>query len=247
MADKKTIGQICEVTCELDQPIKMHLSSIEINSLSLLCGKNGSGKTMINKIVYLASMCTFVDLNKCAGMFAELGYTGETGKEMCQFIFDYVFINPEEISGKMTVFFENGTFSCRVIEGVIDEVIMTYGDEVVEGTYPKYMSTITRLFTSMESILLMFKVLPKGEILKHCMIFDLLHCLAIQNFAMSVKNLSPGLVEKLKGDGLDIVSLVFNEETCKFSYVDSQNNTRPVASLGNGHQSLLNMYLAVEV
>jgi hypothetical protein len=109
------------------------------------------------------------------------------------------------------------------------------------------MSTTTRLFTAMESILTLFKVLPKGEILKHCMLFDLLHCLTIQNFAMTVKDLSAGLTEKLKEDGLNIVSLLYDETSGKFSYIDLQNNTRPVGSLGNGHQSLLNMYLAVEI
>ena len=247
MADKTALGQACNIECELDQPLKMHLSTMELKSLSLMCGKNGSGKTMINKIIYFASMFTFIDLGKYSGMFADLGYTGETGEDLCQFIFDHTFINPEEISGKMTVFFENGTFSCRIEEGKVKELIATYNADVKEGTYPRYMSTATRLFTAMEPILTLFKVLPKGDILKHCMLFDLFHCLAIQNFAMTVKDLSAGLTEKLKEDGLDIASLLYDETSGKFSYVDSQNNTRPVGSLSNGHQSLLNIYLAVEI
>lgn len=242
---QKSLGHVMNVKVKLTSPIETNIDNLDLNSLTMMAGSNGSGKTMINKIVYFSSLCTLIDLaEKHQEGLGELDFGLQTFTERVQFIFNNVFTDPVELSGDITAHFENGTFSCNIFLGKVSKIVTDYDEDVTSGTYPKYMSTNTRLFTAVESILLMDKTLPGTKILDHCKLYDLFHCHVLRNFALNVKNLPEDLITTFKeGYDFDIVSLTYDEEKCLFYYNDSTGKTRKVSSLGAGHQSIINMFI----
>lgn len=243
--NNKNIGHVKNIKCLLTEPIKLTIDSMDMNSLTLLVGQNGSGKTLINKITYFGTLMVFIKVHNISSL---LSTTISGFKPLMQYIFENTFSNPEELSGDIVVNFEYGTFKCRIEKGIITTYEIDIDPVVTQATSPKYLSTATRLFTSMESILLLYKLLPEGEIFKHCRFYDLMHCLSMREFALNKSVVDEKTVKTLKESyDTDITSLHYDEATCKFSYVDSNNSTRLMSSLGAGHQSIINMMVALLV
>lgn len=244
MKNKKSLGQARNIRFELTEPMKITIDNMDLNSITLLVGQNGSGKTLINKLVFFASLATLYDLayrnNPIVMQIVDESQTG------VQFIFDNTFMDPQEFSGHITVHFENGTFECDVEKGILDKVITSYDQGVTEGSYPKYMSTNTRLFQQMEAILIMDKMLPDSGVLKHYKLFDLMHCHRMRDFAVNVSTLNDDLQKTLKEHyDTDVVSVHYDENNCQFSFTDSTGKTKLASSYAAGNQAIVNMMLGV--
>lgn len=241
----KSLGNVMNLNLELTEPTQIHIDSMDLNSLNLLVGQNGSGKTMINKVIFLASFVTVIDLALRNGEtppefapFAELD-------KFAQYVFDNTFTEPTELSGKVVVHFENGSFTCDVEKGNLSRIIAAYDQDITEGTYPKYMSTVTRLFSSMEAILAMSDKMP-DDVLKYYKLYDIMHCVRMRHFAKNISTLDEDWIKIFKeGHDFDVVALKYDDVQGKFLYVDSKGVTRLVTTLGAGHQSILNMFIGV--
>lgn len=249
---KKSIGNVVNLQCELTTPMKLTLDSMDLKSVNILCGKNGSGKTMINKIVFFSTFATLIDLteknqpNVIEMFFKSLDVNNTL--ELVQFVFDNTFVDPKEINAHLIVNFENGTFECDIINGEVNDLKMSYDQGVTEGSYPRYMSTSTRLFSQMESILLIQKTLGDKEVLKHCQLYDLMHCNTMMNFALQVSDVRKEVREILKENyDCDIVSLHYDEENSKFFLIDSESKKKMLSSFSAGHQSIINMFITVNI
>lgn len=246
--ETKLLGQVRNIKINLSEPMKISIDSMDMRQVTLLVGQNGSGKTMINKFIFFGSMCTFLDLAyknnpEVAKAFSVIPDIEDFNK-IAQYFFKHTFSYPEELSGELVVYFENGTFSCNMDKGEISKIFTSYDKGVNEGICPKYMSTVTRLFTSVEAILAMDKVMPVDGVLEHYKLYDLMHCYHLKQFATTISILSDDLIELLKDHyELDVVKLTYDDKSCKFFYTNSENETRPVSALGAGHQSILNMMI----
>lgn len=239
----KSLGNVMNLKLDLTDPIKMNFDMQTLKEVTLLVGQNGSGKTMINKIVFFASFVTVIDLAVRNGQtppefapFAELG-------KFAQYVFDNTFTEPTEFSGKITVHFENGSLTCDIEKGSLSKVMTTYDQDVTEGTYPKYMSATTRLFSSMEAILAMSDTM-QDDVLKYYKLYDIMHCVRMRHFAQNISTLDEDLVHQFKEDyDFDVVALKYDKG--KFLYTDSKGVTKLATTLGAGHQSILNMFVGV--
>ena len=241
MENGKDLGNVKNAKFELIKPMKMNVESMDFNSLTLMVGANGSGKTMINKLVYFASMVTFLDVSKLKVLEVQKTFDFT---QVAQYIFENTFSSPEELEGSITAHFVNGTFTCEVKDGILSKIQTSYDANVKTASYPKYMSTSTRLFSQVESILAMSKGMGEEATLKHYRIYDLLHCEGLKNFALNRSSIDEQIVEQFKNNyDFDVVKLTFNESKGQFYYTDSKDKTRLVSSLGAGHQSILNMFV----
>ena len=209
--------------------------------MNILIGQNGSGKSLINKLIFFASIYTVTELQ-----FKSMGKIDEFSRiHLDQQFFDGTFDYPEEFTGHLEVHFENGSLKCDIDQGILSKLITTYDKDVTSGVYPKYLSTTTRLFTSIEAILALSKHVSEEIILKRYRLYDIMHCNGLKHFAINVCHLPEDMVKTLKEHyDFDIVSLTYNEEECKFYYSNSEGVKKAVSTLGNGHQSILNMFVA---
>ena len=250
--ETKSLGHAMNVRFELESPIKMTIDSMDLGSIVLMVGKNGTGKTLINKLVFFTTFVTFLELteksNPALAKAFERDARLSSNMDRATYLFQNTFSDPKEFTGHIVTHFENGSLECDVKEGEICNLMTSYDANVTDGTYPKYMSISTRLFSQMEAILMMDKMLPNEGVLVHYRLYDVMHCHRIRQFAQEVSTISEDLVKLLKeGYDTDIVSLSYDENNCQFSFVDSTGKQRLVSSLGAGHQSIINIMLGVRV
>jgi hypothetical protein len=168
-------------------------------------------------------------------------------KEHITHIFKGTFDAPEEITGSIKCEFENGLFECYVVEGVITTGSFQCQPEVVDASYPKYLSTRTRTFEGVENILNSINELTDDQISSRFKLYDMTHCLMLKQFATDIIIFPHSLVESLKGVEVDAVALSYDESNGKFTVEDSFGKSRFITSIGSGHQSLINMNLAVHI
>ena len=101
MKTSKHLGHIKELSLDIDSPIIMTMPKIEFKNLALFVGTNGSGKSLILKLVW------------CAGMIGEAFIASEVLTmphnpiDNAQYIFDKSFSN-QNFNGKMNFIFEDG-------------------------------------------------------------------------------------------------------------------------------------------
>jgi hypothetical protein len=57
---KKSLGNIANIKLGLTEPMNMNFSLETLRNLTPMCGKNGSGKTMVNKLIFFSSMVTLL-------------------------------------------------------------------------------------------------------------------------------------------------------------------------------------------
>ena len=236
-----------KVQCNLTEPFLKNLTLEEVKAITIIVGKNGTGKTFINKIIFFSSLYVLMDLSKDHQPEIKRALESQdldNSSAIAQYIFNNTFQEPQEISGTLDVFFEYGTFSCVIEKGEISKVTTSYDKGVTEAIYPKYMSTTTRLFTSMELILALDKSLPNDGVLAHCKLYDLMHCKRIQQFAIEISTIDEDLQKTLLEEyDTDIVKLTFDEKSGKFYSTDSKGITHAIGAMGNGHQSIIGMMI----
>lgn len=240
---EKALGNIIKVECDLSKPTNIQINTFTPNSLTILVGQNGTGKTFLNKVIYFASFVAYV---RISNSFAFI--KGDTEKEKIQFVFDHTFTSPKELSGFIKVQFENGSFQLRIDEGNIYNGLFTCDDEVNSASNPKYMSTETRLFTNIEKILRLNKALDNDGVLEYYKIYDFFHCYNLYIFAKFIKLLPTELSNVLKESyEIDLVELDYNDETCEFFGKSSTGDISRLNSLSSGYQSLINMHISASI
>lgn len=233
------LGGVRNISFNLTSPMKMVLGSMDVNSINLFCGANGSGKTFLNKVIYFVSMMAFMRVTRKFGHIPAISKRGKI-----QYLFDNIFTNPSEISGVLMAEFENGKFECYVTEGIVTSGKLVCNPDVKSASYPKYMSTTTRTFSAMEMVLALDKMMPNAGVLNHYKLYDLLQCHLVRDFALTKSVLDLELRELLKSSyDMDVISVEYDENECKFSVTDSAGKKRLASSLSAGHQSLLNIML----
>lgn len=238
--EKLSLGGVTHIKCDITSPKSFTIDSMDMNSINIIVGQNDSGKSFLNKMIYFASLTAYMNLT---GALKEV--KADSNKDKIQYLFNGIFVNPEELSGYIIAKFEHGTFECHFKDGEIGTGLVNYDSGVVDASYPKYMSTSTRLFSQIESILAMENYMSESDILKKYRLFDLLHCHAMKEFALKTKVIGDTLSKLLKESyDVDVKEIGYDETELTFNYTTSTGKVRPVSSLGAGHQSLLNMMIS---
>lgn len=253
---KKKLGNVNKVTLDITEPIKMNVIEMEMNQISILCGKNGAGKSLIMKLSWYLAMCS----NSCI-----IGL--ETGAIKSSA--DLHLLNPlvqELMDGTLLNNNLHGTVGCDFDSGVKFEVKFNYGKldsftfsnplGAESGNPPMYMSSETRLYSSFDRYLLTKLSLGVTDISDPFFKVDLLlgmyriyDILFFERMLFSYKKgvVIPADLKKTLKDSYEIenISEVFiNPNTNTIYYKEDSGNQYPMALKSHGEQSLLNMMIS---
>lgn len=240
---KKTLGHVKNAEFSLEEPINVKIGSMNFNSLTLLVGTNGTGKTLLNKVIYFATFYAALEFALKDNVAHLKEHVSELEKYNPQFLFDHIFEDPKEFTGNITVHFENGSFYCNVKEGIISNARLEYDSYVNASSFPRYLSSTARLFTNVETILKAFKI-DNDQVLEEYKLYDVMHAKYLEKYALLTSNFSDNLIKTFKESyEFDCVKLTYDEASHKFYYTDSKGVTRKVTSLGAGHQAIINMFV----
>lgn len=232
------LGGVKKVECTFEAPLNMKLSSMDLNAINLICGQNGTGKSMLNKLIYFSTMTTYMHIE---GSLKQI--EGDEMKDKIQFVFNGVFDMPKELSGYLKCEYERGMFECHFSAGEIMTGMFTCDKGVKHASYPKYLSTTTRNFVSIEAILDYAKLAEPTKLVSKYKLYDVMACGMLDQFARSISDIPDEVVEMLKKFEVDICRLEMDEND-RFVVTNSLGRKTFATSLSTGYQALLIMILS---
>jgi len=234
---------------------------MDFNSLIILVGHNGSGKSLILKLTWALS--TILN-NIIISDVHKIPVRDDI--KMAKFILDNTFTN-QDITGDIHFEFECGsTLLIKMLKGDIIDCISTYNSNLQPTGQPQFMSTNIRLFTNIVAYLKFKKALgisndmskfTEDELKKLCdmyRIYDIIYMellfRKIDSGIISQPSLKLGelpklneMINKFDGFNLEIADITMDYANSDIMYKDASNNVKSLTSLGNGHQSIINMFL----
>jgi len=217
-----------------------HINVLELNLLTLLTGKNGTGKTF-----YLVSSYVLSEV----ALLVVMGLPEQAILETTQFITDSCYI--KKLTGRIEGFFDTGSYlAIHLEDGKVTEITKEdWGkSESVRGV--KYMSAAMRTFESIGQYLFSRKLLSSMgqaemfmELCKNWRLFDVKHIEGM--IAKMPITFDTNFKEALKKFEItdDIVSVDVDLEKCDFFYTTSDSKQTYMRTLGSGHQSIFNMMI----
>jgi hypothetical protein len=156
----KPVGQVVSVSIDLTVPMKLKAENMNLNQITLFIAPNAGGKSLINKLIWLAgSMAQFVALAQD---------TTFAMADQCTLMAKATFVDCD-LEGTFIVNFDNMALVMRFAKGTC--ILLdydTYGGRIARGNPPIYMSTETRTFTQMVAYLNLRKLLNIKTFLNKC-------------------------------------------------------------------------------
>lgn len=229
------IGQLKSIN--LDFPnLKGPSDEIELNNVTLLCGANGTGKTLINIFSWIG--CTFVSI--------KLDFPSAPYEVLDMFI-----------KYSLNNFTETGSFKVEFTSGVILDVYLENGKvskldllntkEGMEGTRALYMSTEMRLYTNIARYIKIRK--GQSDMMKMLSDFDYkIYDAMVCEKIISTLSDGPFDVSDLDFAKFDVLekyeSLELDDDSnILLTYIDQEGIKikKNVTEFGNGHQAIINM------
>lgn len=231
----------------------LNLNNMQFNKLNIICGVNGAGKSLINKLVWSSSLLICIYLN------------GVINKSQCNKVFQLILDNTfseNDFNGETTCTFENLEIKFKLENGKITFLDIIHQEELEPTKIPIYMTKETRLFSSivkyvnMKSILGL--VIPRGsvlseEILKLCTLYklpDILFMESLLNNLLTPFKVTEKILQNLKECGFTFeIDTIYFEPTLKdikFTELNSPDH-KSICILSDGEQSYLNMLISTEL
>jgi len=251
MNASKQLGHIKELSLDIDSPIKMQMPKIEFQNIALFIGTNGTGKSLILKLVW------------CAGMIGEAFISSEVLTmphnpiDNVQYIFDKSFSN-QNFNGKMNFIFEDrNNIAIEIEKGKVIDVNISFAKDLIPSGPPVFMSTETRTFDDITRYLQVRKMVGViGQIdASNASLFEKVLDMYKLYDAMFIERLISKLSKPyiLKKDVKDtfksyeikeeIESIGFDENKSELYYINSKAEVKLLRNMSKGEQSLINMTL----
>jgi ABC-type dipeptide/oligopeptide/nickel transport system ATPase component len=228
-------------------------NTLELNALTIFVGVNGSGKSMILKLNWLANFVTFSNLIAKESEI-EKEYVGDD--YFMQMCFEKTFRDAEDLKCKLKAYFSCGsTMSFEYDKGTILQYDINFAEDVDDGIKPIYMSSVTRLLSSIEDYIEFKKDLRERfdtqeeiiakKMLEKYILPDLTY-LEFRSHQLSEGITVPtDLGERFVKDfEFDFKPLLVYLEDDKI-HIRTDKGVKKVRSLGAGHQALLTMMLPI--
>jgi hypothetical protein len=232
------LGGANNIECSFEAPLNIKLSSMDLKSTNLMCGQNGIGKSVLNKLIYFSSMVAYMHID---GSLKQI--EGAEMRDKIQSVFNGVFDMPKELSGFLKCEFERGLFECRFLNGEILTGHFTCEPQVKRASYPKYLSTVTRNFTTIEAILDYAKLADPIQLTSKYKLYDVMACYMMNQFARSISDIPIELIEQFKNFEIDLIKLEVDDND-KFVVTNSLGRKQFATSLSSGHQALIIMIIS---
>jgi hypothetical protein len=244
----KQVGQVVSVSVNLTVPMKIEAENMSIGAITMLVAPNGGGKSLINKLIWLAgSMAQFVVLAQDSVISLA---------DQCSSMAKDTFVDCD-LDGTFIVNFENMALVMRFSDG--DCIFLdhdTYGKRLARGNPPVYMSTETRTFTQMVAYLNLKKLhnitTPLNrwrpyELVKmtvHHRLYDLFlwESIIARHDSLDLTKFNLSVLGIMGESSKKIDRLVINTEKCTIHGVIGEKNIN-LALFSAGEQSVLMMCL----
>lgn len=248
MKTNKELGYIKELSLDIDSPISMKMPTFDFNNLTLLCGTNGSGKSLILKLVWCASMIGEGYIN---AMLQQVSFNTDN----VQYIFDKSFSN-QNFNGKMNFIFEDGNnIAIEIEKGKVIDINISFAKDLIPSGPPVFMSTETRTFDDITRYLQVRKMIGiTGQIdASNASLFEKVLDMYKLYDAMFIERLisklsKPFILKKALKDTLknyeikeEIESIGFDEGKSELYFINSKAEVKLLRNLSKGEQALINM------
>lgn len=231
----KDFGTVKELTLNLTKPIQSSYN-IEMNKLNLMVGKNGVGKSLMLKLVWLLSAFASIKLMSIKDSRIDFN-------SIIQEFIDKTF-DDNDFTGEVKIKAPGGSVKIEIDEGKIVYSLFDIAPSIKEIPFPIYMSSITRTFEQIEKFLRLEKDLGQSKIFDYYKMYDICFCQMIKNKYSQGILMTNKLKESLKDFDLEkheIESVIFKND--KFYFINKKKEEKALTSLSTGEQSLINMLL----
>lgn len=249
---KKHLGQLKS----LDTSVGMgQMNNFELRNLSLLIGKNGSGKTMVLIQSWIVTYIT--------SSYLLAGTSIEATTKGLQVLFDKSF-DQNDFTGKVHGEFEHIHIDFDIDNGKVQNLAFTCIGcdikDIIPSGMPIFMSTNTRLFTSLNQYVKFKKAigitdpvekLAECDFMKLCDSYKIYDVLFMEQQLRRLsdpyfKMQSPTTVALKDAFKKDITHIFYDEKKQEIQVTevkDGKPETYPVTRLSNGEQAMLNMLI----
>ncbi len=247
------------VRLNMTQPLQMTDMDLEFKKLNLIVGKNGAGKSLLNKLNWVA--VTFLN-----SKITEKIYNVKESKpdiELLQFMMDHTF-DDQNFHGTLEFYMRDEllkvsyySLKFEIDQGKVISVFFEFPPDVVPSAGATYISTFVRDFSNIERYLKMKNMLGIGnltsweDIEKLCQMFKIYDILALEGIIPKFESAGETLT-KLKEmgtmglmDEFDLVDLEVDRQKGEIYYYDKENTKHRVSALGAGEQSIIMMLVSV--
>lgn len=245
------LGQVKHLYIKIDKPIKME-AEIDYNNIAIFVGQNGSGKTLLLKLIWVTSFISlsFIEARKKKQNFNTL--------ELGQFTFDSCFDN-QIFNGTIKTYYNNGDLEIILDNGKIQDIIINFDDTIDSASFPIFMSKDLRTFDNIHRYLKLRKTLKINgnlnvnlleefkELQGFYKLYDIMY---VERLLTQLKHQEYEVTQKFKDtlsnydlDKLKIKSFGFNEIDSYFYYLNEDDDKINLSTLSAGEQSLINIFL----
>lgn len=248
------LGSIRHINAKLKQPLELTFNG-DVNDIMIMIGRNGTGKSLMLKLTWamnMAAMTYIVSRTK-----TDIHGTQAMISNGVQYIFDQTFA-ANNLTGSITYDWENGSIYYLFEAGEIIACDYKIPDEVEQATRPIFMSKDMRTFDSIRLYLKMRKALKVpavltvqdtekfAELVDTYRLYDIMYVeMLLAKFRTEQKvpqALKYVLVNYDVKDEVDIIGC--ERDAGVFYYKDTAGKRVDLHTLGAGHQSIFNMFIA---
>lgn len=259
MLDHKNLDQFAgfnKVKLNLTNPNMR--ATIDYKELSIMCGKNGIGKSFSNKLTWVnVFVMNLFLIEETMGVKLNENFTRE---ETLQFVLDSTFEEPD-FTGTIKYYSTDKIMDVpyfiieyTLTDGKVSNLVVDHPENPKPSGLPVYMSKETRQFAYIDRYVVMKDLLNVDlqtfegleKIIEHFRIYDVF---AMETLLQKLPKM-PEVLKTVKSssdmlDDLDIASIEYSTEKKALCYTDSHGALKKVTTLGDGHQAILIMMIGV--
>ena len=248
----KPIGNIKNIKVDITKPIAMDVD-MTMNQIAIMVGPNGSGKTMMLKLIWIMSNIT----NSYGAMANMQHYDAEKSAKQ---LFDGTF-DDQDFTGTIEVNFEYANAYIKLDDGEVDGCIsVTMDSDVSSFGMPIFMSKTMRTFDEISQYLKFRQMIGiHGELgVKDAQrmekleamykIYDIMYVEKMISAFGNGKAVPPQTLTALHNftgmEKYDIMAVRYDDNAREILWEDKAGNENKFTRMSAGEQALCNMVLA---
>jgi len=236
MTKKETgTGNIVNIEFDMTKPMKMN-SVVEFNKISLFVGPNGSGKTLILKMLWFANT---VAMGAVKEKTLPLGMTII---DLAQFTLNHTFDNCD-FEGSLKVNYERGSIKIAFVNGNVIGVEPDLQD-VTDMAVPIFMSKDARTFNQIKMIMQLQATVGQEKTLEMVKLYDLVYIEFLKKKLAKGLPITKEFKQSLDDFGLKQYDMQsFKIDNSSVYFTDSKGKDTEMTVLSAGEQSIVNMFI----
>lgn len=248
--DKQGIGQVKNLKFNSEKP-KLNID-MDLNNLVVLCGKNGTGKSFVLVMQYIANSYLMAHLARQSGENISID-----NLELLQHLMDYS-LDIKDLTGTFSFEYEHCTLTFTTEEGEVRDIKVTQdGDVELVGTPVIYLSSNGRLFQPFKTYMILKETYQNSDmtadesfealaqLYKH---YDLTFYELVLHHLDRPYTLSEDLQQILK-EHYDLPDTIVSLEKVSNDIIITRESgeKHSVSKLGSGHQAIVTMMIFTKI